>query len=102
MQARAGGAALQPTPLCSTTAGGGGGGSGRLSLSLMMSSGDIYDDVIPDVQDEDDDSAPYSGLTLEQYMLRMVTTPASAAATSGGRRGLRGRPGRGRGPRLRW
>ncbi len=38
-----------------------------------------------DIPEEDNDSAEqrYGGMTLDQYMSQMVTTPASAAATSG-------------------
>lgn len=44
-----------------------------------------YDDI---PEEEDESGSPdamniYSGLTLDQYMQRMITTPASAAATSG-------------------
>ncbi|GIL88127.1 hypothetical protein Vretifemale_16165 [Volvox reticuliferus] len=44
-----------------------------------------YDDI-PEEEDESVSPATsnaFSGLTLDQYMQRMVTTPASAAATSG-------------------
>ncbi|GLC44843.1 hypothetical protein PLESTM_001651100 [Pleodorina starrii] len=73
--------------------GGGGGhlGSGPGGMALYPDPGVSTSFGYDDIPEEDDESLspansnshPFSGLTLDQYMQRMVTTPASAAATSG-------------------
>ncbi|GFR50849.1 hypothetical protein Agub_g13123 [Astrephomene gubernaculifera] len=63
-----------------------GHGGGLAGREVEMTSTSFGYDDIP--EEEDESASPttnngVSGLTLDQYMQRMVTTPASAAATSG-------------------